>query len=157
VTVNVRDVVSPDVVLVTPAAGATGVDPNTAPSVRFSEPVDRSTITTATLRLTSGGTPVPSTVSFFDGDRTVALTPASALKLNTSYTIEATTAIADPAGNHLSSAIASSFKVQSPDTTAPRVSLLAPANGAVNVPVGSDIDYADEFTMSKAMEGRREI
>jgi hypothetical protein len=131
--------VSPDVVLVTPAAGATGVDPNTAPSVRFSEPIDRATITTASLRLTSGGTPVPSTVSFFDGDRTVALTPALALKLNTSYTIEATTAIADPAGNHLSSAIASSFKVQSPDTTAPRVSLLAPANGAVNVPVGSDI------------------
>jgi recombination protein RecR len=28
---------------------------------------------------------------------------------------------------------------------------------AMGVPVGSDIDYADEFTMSKAMEGRREI
>jgi hypothetical protein len=89
--------------------------------------------------LTSGGTPVTSTFSFFDGDRTVALTPVSALKLNTSYTIEATTAIADPAGNHLSSAISSSFKVQSPDTSAPRVSVLAPANGVVNVPVGTDI------------------
>ena len=139
VTVAVRDVVAPDVVLVTPAAGAAGVDPNTAPTVRFSEPVDRATITSATLRLTSGGTPVSSTFSFFDGDRTVALTPASALKLNTSYTIEATTAIADPAGNHLSSAFSSAFKVQSPDTTAPRVSVLAPANGAVNVPVGTDI------------------
>ena len=28
---------------------------------------------------------------------------------------------------------------------------------AMGVPVGSDIDYTDEFTMSKAMEGRREI
>jgi recombination protein RecR len=28
---------------------------------------------------------------------------------------------------------------------------------AMGVPVGSDLDYADEFTMSKAMEGRREI
>jgi hypothetical protein len=138
-TIAVRDVVSPDVVLVTPAAGATGVDPNTAPTVRFSEPVDRATITTSSLRLTNGGTPVASTVSFFDGDRTVALTPTAALKLNTSYTIEATTAIADPAGNHLSSGIASSFKVQSPDTTPPRVSVLAPANGVVNVPVGTDI------------------
>jgi recombination protein RecR len=28
---------------------------------------------------------------------------------------------------------------------------------AMGVPVGSDLDYADEFTMSKAMEGRRDI
>jgi len=28
---------------------------------------------------------------------------------------------------------------------------------AMGVPVGSDLDYADEFTMSKALEGRREI
>ena len=28
---------------------------------------------------------------------------------------------------------------------------------AMGVPVGSDLDYADEFTMTKAMEGRREI
>jgi len=28
---------------------------------------------------------------------------------------------------------------------------------AMGVPVGSDLDYADEFTMGKAMEGRREM
>ena len=28
---------------------------------------------------------------------------------------------------------------------------------AMGVPVGSDIDYTDEFTMSKSMEGRREL
>jgi recombination protein RecR len=28
---------------------------------------------------------------------------------------------------------------------------------AMGVPVGSDLDYADEFTMSKAMDGRREM
>ena len=28
---------------------------------------------------------------------------------------------------------------------------------AMGVPVGSDIDYTDEFTMSKSMEGRREV
>ncbi len=28
---------------------------------------------------------------------------------------------------------------------------------AMGVPVGSDIDYTDEFTMSKAMEGRRDM
>jgi recombination protein RecR len=28
---------------------------------------------------------------------------------------------------------------------------------AMGLPVGSDIEYADEVTMMKAMEGRREI
>jgi recombination protein RecR len=28
---------------------------------------------------------------------------------------------------------------------------------AMGVPVGSDIDYTDEFTMSKSIEGRREM
>jgi len=28
---------------------------------------------------------------------------------------------------------------------------------AMGVPVGSDLDYADEFTMHKALEGRREV
>jgi recombination protein RecR len=28
---------------------------------------------------------------------------------------------------------------------------------ATGIPVGSDIEYADEVTMSKAMEGRREL
>jgi recombination protein RecR len=28
---------------------------------------------------------------------------------------------------------------------------------AMGIPVGSDIEYTDEFTMSKAMEGRREV
>ena len=109
------------------------------PTVRFSEPIDRSTITPASLRLTSGATLVPLTFAFSDGDRTVALVPASPLQQNTTFTIEATTAIADPAGNHLSAALASSFKTKSPDTIPPRVSAIVPANGVVNVPVGTDI------------------
>jgi len=32
-----------------------------------------------------------------------------------------------------------------------------PSRIAMGVPVGSDLDYADEFTMSKAMEGRRDM
>jgi len=28
---------------------------------------------------------------------------------------------------------------------------------AMGVPVGSDLDYTDEFTMAKAMDGRREM
>jgi recombination protein RecR len=28
---------------------------------------------------------------------------------------------------------------------------------AMGIPVGSDLEYADEVTMSKAMEGRRDL
>jgi recombination protein RecR len=28
---------------------------------------------------------------------------------------------------------------------------------AVGIPVGSDLDYTDEWTMNKALEGRREV
>jgi recombination protein RecR len=28
---------------------------------------------------------------------------------------------------------------------------------ATGIPVGSDLEYADELTMGKAMEGRREV
>ncbi|MEQ1868664.1 MAG: Ig-like domain-containing protein [Vicinamibacterales bacterium] len=138
VVLSVRDVVSPDVVAVTPVAGLFGVEPDASLTVRFSEPVDRSSVTGASLRLTRGGTPVAVSLIFSDGDRTVALV-APPLALNTTFVIEATTQITDIAGNALSSPLASTFKTKSPDTTPPRVSTMAPANGAVNVPVGSDI------------------
>jgi recombination protein RecR len=49
------------------------------------------------------------------------------------------------------------------EATAVYISKLVKAAGvkvtriATGVPVGSDIEYADEITMAKAMEGRREI
>ena len=138
VTVTVRDVVSPDVVLVTPSAGLVGVEPDVSVTVRFSEAVDRASVTAASLRLTRGGTLVPTTLNFSDGDRTVALVQPP-LPLNTTFTIEATTQIRDRAGNGLSAALASTFKTRSPDTIPPRVSAVAPANNAVNVSIGTDI------------------
>ena len=138
VTIVVRDVVAPDIVQVTPEAGLGAVEPDASITVRFSEPIDRSTVTAASLRLMSGGAATPVTFGFSNGDRTVALvTPP--LKLNTTFTIEVTTGITDVAGNPLSAALSSTFKTKSPDTIPPAVSAIAPANNAVNVPVGTDI------------------
>ncbi len=67
VTVNVRDVVSPDVILVTPASGAGSVEPNVQIVLRFSEAVDRSSVTTASIRLTTNGAAVPFAIAFADG------------------------------------------------------------------------------------------
>jgi hypothetical protein len=138
VTVTVRDVVAPDVVMVTPQSGLAAVEPDASMTVQFSEPIDRSTVTTATLRLMSGGVAVPITFGFSNGDRTVALV-AAPLKLNTTFTIQATSAITDAAGNPLLAALSSTFRTKSPDTIPPTVSAIAPAHNAVNVPVGTDI------------------
>ena len=71
--VAVRDVVAPVIVSVSPAAGSVGVDVGVAAVVRFSEPLNRSTVTAATLRVTRNGTVVPAAVAFSDADRTVTL------------------------------------------------------------------------------------
>ena len=136
---NVRDVVSPDVILVTPASGAGSVEPNVQIVVRFSEAVDRSSVTSASIRLTTNSAAVPFTIGFTDGDQTVTLTPVDLLKLNTNYTIDASTQIRDVNGNALFASRTSVFKTKSPDTVPPRVVAIAPANNAVNVPVGTDV------------------
>jgi hypothetical protein len=100
VTVHVRDVVSPDVILVTPAWCRVS-EPNVQIVVRFSEAVDRSSVTSASIRLTTNSVAVPVTIGFTDGDQTVTLTPVSLLKLNTNYSIDATTQIRDVNGNAL--------------------------------------------------------
>ena len=52
--------VPPRVVGVAPAAGATGVEPNVAPQVTFSEPLDRSSVDAAAFRLVdAAGQDVP--------------------------------------------------------------------------------------------------
>ncbi len=136
---NVRDVVSPDVILVTPASGAGSVEPNVQIVVRFSEAVDRSSVTHGSIRLTTNGAAVPFTIAFADGDQAVTLTPVNPLKLNTNYTIDASTQIRDVNGNALFASRTSVFKTKSPDTVPPRVVAIAPANNAVNVPVGTDV------------------
>ncbi|MCU1383321.1 MAG: LamG domain protein jellyroll fold domain protein [Acidobacteria bacterium] len=142
VTVTVRDVVSPDVVLVSPAAGTVEVEPTTNPVVRFSEPIARASVTSGSLTLSSGGTPIPVSYLFAEGDRAVTMVPAQPLALNRTFTIVATPGIIDIAGNALTARLSSAFRTKSPDTTPPRVSAIVPANGAANVPVGADVEIA---------------
>jgi hypothetical protein len=139
VTVSVLDVVAPQVVLVSPATGAVEIEPTVAPVIQFSEPIARTSVTAGSLTLTSGGTPVSASFAFGDSDRAVTITPAQPLALNRLFTLVAGGGITDVAGNPLSTMVSSTFKTKSPDTTPPRVLAIAPANGAVNVPVGSDV------------------
>jgi hypothetical protein len=148
VVVSVLDVVPPSVQSISPAAGAIEVDTAASVVVTFSEPVARASVTATSLSLNGNGGAVTATVAFGNGDRTVTLTPSQPLAMNRVYTLTATQAITDVAGNPLSAVVASSFKTKSPDSIPPKVSAIIPANGAVNVPIGSDI----EVTFSEAID-----
>src|SRR5262249_17565616 len=132
--------VPPSILSVAPAAGAIDVDPATSIVVRFSEPVARASVTTSSLSLTGPDGLVTTTYAFGDADRTVTLTPAQPLTMNRTFTVAGTQAITDVAGIPLTAPLTSSFKTKSPDIVPPRVSAIVPANGAVNVPVGADVE-----------------
>jgi hypothetical protein len=104
-TGTATDTTPPIVSAVTPAAGATGVAANVAPSATFSEPVDSTTIT-FTLK-DSKGAVLGYTMSY--SGTTAIFTPAPKLKPNTSYTAQVSAGVKDLAGNAMLSPYSWSF------------------------------------------------
>jgi hypothetical protein len=95
------DATAPRVESIDPPDGATGV-PTTAPvSVTFTEPIDPATVTPASFRVSSGGTPVTGTFTFLDGGRTARFTPAVPYPFEAAVTTELTGAITDVSHNAL--------------------------------------------------------
>ncbi len=133
VTVSVRDVVAPMVLSVTPADGATGVETTSAVVVVFSEAMDRAALTADAVRLTAGATPVATTLVVASDDRSVTLTPAAALAINTLFTVTVDSTVRDRAANALAGPFVSTFRTMSPDATPPTVASVDPPNGAVGV------------------------
>jgi hypothetical protein len=81
---------------ISPKPDAVGVSVNSPLSVSFSEPMDDSTILTATVQFSGGGETVPGIVTF--SGQTATFTPAAILHYNTVYTVTITGA-KDIAGN----------------------------------------------------------
>ena len=123
VVVSVLDVVAPDVAGVTPANGASGVDPATTIVVTFTEPMDRATLNGASVVLASGGTAVAGALAFSPDDRIATLTPiGQPLALNTTFTLTVGTGAPGIApGNQLAAPRTFTFTTASPDTAGPRV------------------------------------
>ena len=77
----------PHVADVSPADGATGVDPGNSVTARFDEAVEPSSVTAATFQLRDGtGAAVPAAVSYSAATRTGTLRPQSALARSVTYT-----------------------------------------------------------------------
>jgi hypothetical protein len=83
------------------ANGATNVDPNTTPTVTFSEAMNASTLNATTVQLRDPSNAlIPASVTYNASTKTVSLDPASSLAANTAYTLTIIGA-KDQAGNTL--------------------------------------------------------
>ena len=119
VTIQLRDVVAPDVISTVPINGASAVDPLSTVLVRFSEPMDRATLNATSLQLLRGTTVVPVSLAIGATDDLVTLTPITRpLAFATTYTVIASSAAADRAGNPLAAPVRSPSRPRHP--TGPR-------------------------------------
>ncbi len=133
VTVQLDDVVAPDVLSTTPADGATGVDPLAAIAVHFTEPMNLATLTAASIQLRRGATVIPTSIVIGGNDDVATLTPTAPLQTNATFTIVISTTAADRAGNPLTAPRTLAFTTASPDHTSPKVVSIDPASNAVDV------------------------
>ncbi|MFI6447452.1 Ig-like domain-containing protein [Kitasatospora sp. NPDC050543] len=132
-----QDTTAPTVTGTSPATGATGVPAGTPVRFNFSEPLDRATVTAATVTLrTTGGQPVNGTVGYDGASSSAVFTPAAPLALTTGFTATVQ-GVRDAAGNALASPYSLSFTTGG-----------APPQTLGNTAVGTLIDDTDSHHLN---------
>jgi hypothetical protein len=138
-TGTAEDTVKPLVLSVTPPDGTGQVGVNAGVRLRFNEPVNPVSVSTATLRVSTGtGTPVEGTFSFTNEDRDVLLIPHAPLPDAATVTV-AISGVEDRAGNVMVERTTQFGTRIGPDTVSPVVVRVNPFYGAVDVPVNAVI------------------
>ncbi|MES1982167.1 MAG: Ig-like domain-containing protein [Pseudomonadota bacterium] len=155
-TAATADVTAPTVTSTQPAASTTGVPRNSLVSVRFSEPMDPSTITASTLTLNCpGGTPITGAVTYAVNGNVATLTPASALPASTVCSANVTTGVKDVAGNALAAGFGWTFTTgATADTTAPTITATGAygTSGTRSGATGLPVNRASSAVFSEAMD-----
>jgi hypothetical protein len=129
-----RDTTAPTVLSTVPTPdNVTGVAPNQAISVTFSEVMDPSTITGATFTIQGGTTPVTGGACYYAG-RTAMFVPGPSLAPNTTFTATITTGAQDLAGNALANNFVWHFTTGgAPNNGPPTVVSVSPADAGTGV------------------------
>lgn len=107
------DETPPTVTARTPAVNATNVATNTTVTATFSEPINTSTVDSASFRVSGPGDTTVNGAFSFSGN-TATFTPSSALATETLYNVALTSAIKDVAGNSLDPVTSWSFTTGKP-------------------------------------------
>jgi Tol biopolymer transport system component len=123
VSVKVPVRLPPRVVRTNPARGRTDVALNVQVLIVFSEPVDKSTVTTASVVLLRNGLPVTGTVNVSEDGLNVFFVPQSSLEPSTTYALESRPGIRDLDGDPLAEGLSETFTTGSADTSEPLGSL----------------------------------
>ncbi|HUP92347.1 MAG TPA: Ig-like domain-containing protein [Solimonas sp.] len=127
------DVAAPSVVTSIPACAATGVPPNHALAVRFSEAMNPETVTTATFTVTGPDCAVAGTV-ICDSCVNATFTPVAPFTAATPFQMRISNAATDLAGNPLAAEFLCGFTTGTArDTVSPTVATTTPASGADGV------------------------
>jgi hypothetical protein len=135
---NTADVMPPSVSSVVPANSFTLVSTTTKATVTFSEAMNPATISTTTLSIKQGSTPVAGSVAY--SGTTATFTPSSALSPGTVYTGTVTTGVTDVAGNALAANYTWSFTTATiADVTPPTIVSVIPSINAVSVAVNGKV------------------
>lgn len=142
--IPVLDSSPPTAVSFTPAANGQNVGVNSSATVKFSEAIDPTSITVATVKLIdSGNNFVTASLTYNAATMTATLTPTSPLAFDTTYTIVVTGGafgVKDVAGNPIAQTIGSSFTTVAapvPDLVPPTVTAVSPANGSIDISTGA--------------------
>jgi ice-binding like protein/Big-like domain-containing protein len=139
---------APTVESTTPSDAAVGVSIQAKPSITFSEAVDPASVTASTFRLLLASIPVAGTPSLDAGGRRAVFTPATALGVGLTYSVDVDASVTDLSGLPLGAGHAWSFTTESA-AIAPTVTATVPLAAATNVGLAGPISA----TFSEEMAG----
>jgi hypothetical protein len=162
-TIQPATIPAPTVISLSPGPSSGGIPINSNFVAVFSQPMDRTTITTSTVTLTltsnpNGSLSVPGTVTLDATGRVMTFTPNALLAVNSSYNFRMTNAIKDATGNTLNYYSVSLSTGYAANTAPPTVLAVNPqwgstgvgTNVAVQVQFSTDMNQATQsgFTVS---------
>ncbi|TPW13547.1 MAG: hypothetical protein FD127_1961, partial [Acidimicrobiaceae bacterium] len=148
-TEYVADATPPVLVISNPLPGDVLVPIDTVIQLEFSEAMDVTTVSAATVAVSFGGTPVPGAFSFLELNHVVAFTPSGDLPSNVEVQV-LLAGLRDLTGNALGPTPPLRFRTgSSQDNTVPTVVFTNPLSNAVDVPLDATI----AITFSEAMSG----
>lgn len=151
------DTTAPAVESTMPLQGSTDMSIDIKPTVTFTEPVKQASAVQA-VGLYEGTSKVDAEVQYNTATRTCTITPAGALKINTTYKITVQDTVEDIAGNKMAQDFESSFTTgasTSPTTPAlesikalTSTSAVTITNGATDIPM----EFTLEIMFNKLMD-----
>jgi len=152
------DVSGPSLVSAVPDNGENRASMHTQPVIEFDEAVEPTTVSTATVELFDGGTPIPIVVALEDADTAMRVQPLAALAPGHEHVLRIAAGaggVLDRAGNPLADDILVTFRT-STDPTDPTV-ILGPTPGHGSVPVSARATAVFDSPMDPASIDSRTV